>query len=147
MPPGERACLASNSLLEAVVCGQAVGAALAATPLRAHAAAPTSEFDARLPDDADPRWQRLRTRMWEAMGPVRNATDLGTALAATRAGVAAISAGEVLLRDRFNLAAAMLAAALARRESRGAHWRSDYPQRDTTRDGPQAVHGVPPDHS
>jgi L-aspartate oxidase len=152
---GEVACtglhganrLASNSLLEAVVCGQAVGAALATTPLRTHATAPVSEFEVRLPDDADLRWQRLRTRMWEAMGPVRNATDLGAALAATQADAAAMSTSEVLLRDRFDLAAAMLAAALARRESRGAHWRSDYPQRDTTRDGPRAVHGVPPDHS
>ncbi len=144
---GEVACtglhganrLASNSLLEAVVCGQAVGAALAATQLRAHATPLVSGFEARLPDDADQRWQRLRERMWEAMGPVRNATDLGAALAATHADVATMSSGDVLLRDRFNLAAAMLAAALARRESRGAHWRSDYPQRDVSRDGPQAV--------
>jgi L-aspartate oxidase len=78
--------------------------------------------------------------MWRAMGPVRDAATLNTALTATLAERARMRPEEKLLRQRYALAAAMIAAATARQESRGAHWRSDFPHRDPHRDGPRALH-------
>ncbi len=144
---GEVACtglhganrLASNSLLEAVVCGRAVGAALQAASAAPRATEP-APFEAVAALDArDARWLRLRERMWRAMGPVRDGATLTAALAATLTERAALRPEEKLLRHRYTLAAAMIAAATAREESRGAHWRSDFPYRDPRRDGPRAL--------
>ncbi|MHB8533814.1 MAG: FAD-binding protein [Solirubrobacteraceae bacterium] len=144
---GEVACtglhganrLASNSLLEAVVCGRAVGAALqAVSPARPATAAAHLEAVAAV-DAHDVRWLRLRERMWRAMGPVRDGATLNAALAATLAERAGLRPEELLLRHRHTLAAAMMAGAAAREESRGAHWRSDFPQRDPRRDGARAL--------
>ena len=146
---GEVACtglhganrLASNSLLEAVVCGQAVGAALqAVSPSSRPVIGPTDFEEAAAPNAGDARWSRLRERMWRAMGPVRDAATLNAALTATLAERARMRPEEKLLRQRYALAAAMIAAATAREESRGAHWRSDFPHRDPHRDGPRALH-------
>jgi len=135
--------LASNSLLEAVVCGRTVGATLSqAEPRRLHAApAQAGRRIAKVTvDEADPRWDRLRRRMSIAMGPVRSAGPLQAALRDTRAECGDLASSESLLIGRFALAAAMLEAALAREESRGAHWRVDFSQREARRDGAHAVY-------
>jgi L-aspartate oxidase len=88
----------------------------------------------------DSRLTRLRERMWHAMGPVRDAVALNAALAATLTERDGMPPEDKLVRLHFELAAAMIFAAATREESRGAHWRSDFPRRDPTRDGPRAVY-------
>jgi L-aspartate oxidase len=116
---GECACtglhganrLASNSLSECFVFG--ARAALAA------AAAPPSG-----PPPPPPAWRfepptvPTREAMWELAGPRRAASTL-----------------EQLLADPYPLARLIARAALERRESRGAHRRSDHPLPDPELDG------------
>ena len=144
---GEVACtglhganrLASNSLLEAVVMGCAVGRSLARGRRVTRAAIARSPLTtAALQIDAA-RWRRLRRLMWECMGPVRSGAGQRAALMRIHALLAGAPPGEVCLRLRLRLCVAMLQAALAREESRGAHWRSDFPVRDRRRDGWRAL--------
>jgi L-aspartate oxidase len=135
--------LASNSLLEAVVCGRVTGATIASTQ-SAPRPLPESIQSGPLSDpDSNPVWARLRQRMWQALGPVRDGQELRAALALTITDRASLPADALLLQRRCDLAIAMLEAAAARTESRGAHWRSDFPERDPSRDGPLAVRAQP----
>lgn len=134
--------LASNSLLEAVVCGRSLGRALSA---RAGTPAPSPRARAGLVEvggldlASGPAWQQVRELMWTAMGPSRERATLLHALHALRTLRAHLPSQRWLLRQRLLLPMAMVRAALERRESRGAHWRRDYPRRNPLRDGPRAV--------
>ncbi|MCC7464155.1 MAG: FAD-binding protein [Gammaproteobacteria bacterium] len=135
--------LASNSLLEAVVCGRMTGEIIARSPSEPRALPPPVAFPAMADPESSPVWQQLRDRVWQALGPIRDGGTLQAALAATAADRAALPPEALILRRRFDLALAMLGAAADRNESRGAHWRRDYPRRDSSRDGPLAVHRQP----
>jgi L-aspartate oxidase len=72
----------------------------------------------------------LQTLMWNAAGIERNGDDLHRALEQLNQwclGGASVEARETA--NLLSLARVMTAAALARCESRGAHFRQDYPHR------------------
>ena len=128
---GECACtgvhganrLASNSLLEALVFG-----ARAARDVRSHIARSATQ-SAPMPGQpvtTMPAPQRLREAMSLHVGIERDAAGLRQALAA----IETIERAGALSTSLLNMTASAkltAAAALTRRESRGAHFRSDFP--------------------
>ena len=120
---GEVACngvhggnrLASNSLLEGVLCGRRLGTALAMRdgwPARG-----SSRWIERGTGLDEHRLRWLRQLLWNAAGPVRTRRDLADAWAAC------LQAGREGWQAR--LAGAIVQAALRRDRSLGAHWRED----------------------
>lgn len=135
---GEVACtgvhganrLASNSLLEGLVFGARAGAAVRedSLPLPRNTEAEAAEFDLsqwRL----DPRTKsRVQELMWWKVGLIRRAEDLKVAVEElTRMCEENVNART---RNFATLARLMAEAALWREESRGGHYREDFPQRD-----------------
>ena len=120
---GEAACtglhganrLASNSLLEAAVCGGVVADSISGSVARAAVPMPPAPGHAAA-DAALPEVRRIVSR---DLGVLRDGAGLERAVAALSPHAAASDAG---------LLALMIArAALARCESRGGHHRTDYP--------------------
>jgi L-aspartate oxidase len=110
--------LASNSLLEAAVFGPRAGAAA-----REAGGADGAPLAARpLPDLPDAGLQSLRAAMARDAGVVRDAEGLRRLTGEIDALQAAHGRGPVLAAARL-----VAGAALARRESRGAHYRLDHP--------------------
>ena len=72
--------------------------------------------------------ERLFSVLWEGLGIAREETVLSSAAK----GLEELLAGDLTPweRNRALLGKAMVSSALARRESRGAHYRTDFPQRD-----------------
>lgn len=124
--------LASNSLLEAVVLGARVAAdigTLAPVSVVSHSAEPRRVEGGR---PADPLRRaaaiaRLRKIMTENVGVVRDAGAMRTAVLALR-DIEANAGGDCQLANMALAARFVAGAALARGESRGAHFRSDAPQ-------------------
>ncbi|HVZ76547.1 MAG TPA: L-aspartate oxidase [Gemmatimonadaceae bacterium] len=122
--------LASNSLLEGLVFAERVARALReVTPL------------ARLPQRG--AWQvpvlrdrgaaqvaadLVRATMWQHVGIVRNARGLRRALAALRDIERRLPEGATEEANLVQTAQLITQAALRRRESRGGHYRSDFPR-------------------
>jgi len=130
--------LASNSLLEAVVVGSAAGRAIARGAWRHPEPLPwRAEEPQRLPQNE--QWQALRSLMGRALGPVRHGRELKLARASVLELLETVPARFLQLRQRFALASAMIAAALRRTESRGAHCRSDFVMRNPALDGSGAL--------
>lgn len=144
---GEVACtgvhganrLASNSLLEGLVFARQVAADIRATLSRPQAVTDTDLYAPvpvlTRPDAA--AVQAVRDAMSRQVGLVRDADGL----TATAAAIAAVTvqplpehanAGEIRqaveARNLLTIAGLVTDAALRRRESRGAHWRRDYPE-------------------
>lgn len=110
--------LASNSLLEAASFGRRTGRAAAAEALRDGAVI----VPAVSPDLSPEALSGLRAVMSDRVGVVRDADGLTRALAHIAALERTVPDAPPLLTARL-----IAASALARRESRGGHYRSDYP--------------------
>lgn len=113
--------LASNSLLEGLVFGRRAAEAILAEP--AQRRAPTSEA-APAPALPGPALQRLRQAMSADAGVERDAAGLSRLIALIDRLEARYGDADALVAARF-----VAAAALAREESRGGHFRADCPGR------------------
>ncbi|KQV73622.1 L-aspartate oxidase [Aeromicrobium sp. Root344] len=155
---GEAACnglhganrLASNSLLEGAVYGTRVIEGI-------NDPAPLVDFDgdwpaaiavdlADDPDGDDVNRSDLQQLMWDAAGLSRDGEDLERALATLAEWRAPVATDAKSAEDANLLvvARAIVASALARRESRGAHYRTDFPETDPA----QATHSsIAPQHA
>ncbi|MEO8539179.1 MAG: FAD-binding protein, partial [bacterium] len=137
---GEVACtgvhganrLASNSLMETVVFGKRVvehisgetGGSAAASQL----AQPINIRPCSAPDHAT-----VQKLMWECAGIERDGDELRSALKVVATWPSGIEGGgrpEHERRQMATLASLMLTAAVRRTESRGGHYRNDFPVRD-----------------
>jgi len=155
---GEVACtgvhganrLASNSLLEGMVFApRAVEALLAGGDgprltgaMRAvlegalpfFGPLPTDEVGQRPKNDPAKAREELQRAMTEGAGVVRTAESLATTGAVAHAAGAAVEGAEGVaaaeVRNLATVAGALVAAATARTESRGCHWRADFPDED-----------------
>jgi L-aspartate oxidase len=142
---GEVACLgvhganrlASNSLLDGLVFGRrAARHALGTAGAPPSDPSPFSLPAATVPPvrDAEEIRTHLRELMWSDVGIVRNAAGLTRALGQlqTWAGQFPLSPNpaDIELANLLRVAELMTRFALARTESRGAHFRSDFPHRD-----------------
>lgn len=145
---GEAACtgihganrLASNSLLEGLVFGRRIAACLGeeVPATRIPAAVRRLRAPAR-PEWTLPvqqYWHAIQVLMWDHLGIVREGPGLAAAesqLAAMMQELSAAGPREVQALQLVNLATVawlVAQAARARTESRGAHYRTDYPARD-----------------
>jgi len=118
--------LASNSLLEAVVfaarAAEDIAGSASSIPTR------SSSTVGILPPPTTSSVSELRAIMTRHVGVVRDGHGLATALAAI--GCIERPTQSPSLRNMATAALLIAAAAFARRESRGAHERSDYPRTD-----------------
>lgn len=116
--------LASNSLLEAVVFG-----ARAAHDLKTLPASAKTEMREEMPaphHDIKQAAQSLRKIMSDKVGVIRDNAGLREAL--TEIERLEREAKDPILHNKAVVALLIAASAFRRRESRGAHFRSDYPQ-------------------
>jgi L-aspartate oxidase len=131
--------LASNSLLEGLVFGARAAESMAAddNPVPSESAcrpAPVAETRPRQPGLRDD----LRRRAWEWLGLERDAAGLRRLIGFldTALPTAAFRPADRDAAEEANLvdvARAMAASALFREESRGAHFRTDFPEADDAR--------------
>lgn len=129
--------LASNSLLEAAVVGARVAADIKSLVPLEHAGHFVHPRRIAGVKPADPKLRaeavaELRSIMTTYVGVVRNAKGLRSAL--TRLRRLETAAGrDSVLANMILTARLVTAAALDRKESRGGHFRSDYPAEDASR--------------
>lgn len=156
--------MGGNALSETLVFGARAGSAAAAWASRSAGGDWPSLVKAL--EDSAHRWskgapigaelkERLRKIMWEDGGIMREAKGLSRALAPVQAiqQEASIPSSElsgkklldlIELRSAAKVATIILEAALMRRESRGAHFREDFPdQNDAQWQGHLKVHLTP----
>jgi L-aspartate oxidase len=137
---GEVACtgvhganrLASNSLLEALVFGARVARSLAEALPHLRRSASAAPFGVDAPGrsgggDALELTARLRQLMWDEVGLVRTADGLRRALATIEQLERALPGGAFEVLNMLTVSRLVAIAAVARKESRGAHFRADHP--------------------
>jgi L-aspartate oxidase len=120
--------LASNSLLEAVVFAARVAADVATQAPAAATAVVEADPTDRDPGVAPADVVRLRRAMTDLVGVVRNDDGLKAALRIMRE--LASGAGSPRFHNMLAAARVITVAALLRTESRGGHYRSDFPDQD-----------------
>jgi L-aspartate oxidase len=135
--------LASNSLLEALVFGARAAASAGATL----APAPPFEHAERAAAVATPpAGPAIRTAAraiaWERVGLIRDGAGLADAAARLAELHAALPPGASEERSIVTVAWLIATAAARRRESRGAHFRSDFPATDPAWSTRTLVHPV-----
>jgi L-aspartate oxidase len=139
--------LASNSLLEGLVFGARAGQAMMKdSPVKKRNPAglpgcpvpkpdnPCSAQAAKCAANHPQAFVRIRDLMWRQVGILRNGKELAAAIEQLQATELPQSEkpgrGEHELRNLRDLALLMAKSAWARQESRGSHYRSDFPYRD-----------------
>ena len=144
---GEAACtgvhganrLASNSLLEGLVFGALAAESMMNAPHHSTAEevdeAPAASTSLAKPEALEEWIADLRAIMWQDAGLLRDATGLKRAQASLDAMIRGIPRGysrrAVEARSLYTVASVIIASAIAREESRGAHYRNDFPNRDS----------------
>ena len=146
---GEVACtgvhganrLASNSLLEGLVFGARAAIAMQqsaqAAPLKTdRIRAEGLGLRANLPQPLVMTTEAIRDLMWRSVGLFRSRDGLARAVAVLERAIEAAvpaTADDWRRRNLTTVARLIAAAALRREESRGAHFREDFPERDDQR--------------
>lgn len=152
---GEVACtglhganrLASNSLLEALVCSFCMAQTIAVLPLdRPSAGVPPWQLGTAVPSDEavviEHNWNEVRTCMWDYVGIVRTNKRLDRARRRIRNLRQEIQqyyydyfvTSDLLeLRSIATVAELIIRSALLRKESRGLHYTLDYPDKNEQR--------------
>jgi L-aspartate oxidase len=120
--------LASNSLLEAVVYAARIAKDITGQQIASLASLPPMLVVPRNEAIPAPMEKNLRAMMSSHVGVIRDGDGLAEAVRA----FAAIERGarSLALRNMAKTALLVAASARSRRESRGAHWRSDYPSEE-----------------
>ena len=157
---GEAACtgvhganrLASNSLLEGLVFGARAAEAMLADgltlPIVAGVESEANLDSPQLDTPVESLVAELRAMMWRHAGLLRDESLLRAGLLAQESIAERIAAivgraqlGRAALEAQSLLAVsrAILLSALAREESRGAHFREDFPRRDDVRYGKHSI--------
>ena len=139
---GEAACtgvhganrLASNSLLEGLVFGARAAQKMCEEPALIAPVVPESAAPHSSEEDTGDLLRQLQQVMWQKAGLLRDASGLREAqsdLADIRVRLSAGATRAALeLRNLHAIANLIVRSALAREESRGAHYRNDFPRRD-----------------
>jgi L-aspartate oxidase len=140
--------LASNSLLEGLVYGTRAGRAmLSSTRIRTQSEIPsplqqgnktgTSNGPVANPSRIEDLIRRVQRLMWEKVGLVRNGAELRQAvdqlLELEKQLPSATTRRACEARNLVQAALLIARSALARKESRGAHYRTDFPAADDLR--------------
>jgi L-aspartate oxidase len=128
--------LASNSLLEGLVCSRRIVRALASERVRTRPGRIAATVEDAVGTDA----RAVRASLQSAMSGLAGVTRSAEGLAEAAAGIGTLAdalggAGPHALETRNLIACAALtvAAARLREESRGTHYRRDFPERDDER--------------
>lgn len=117
--------LASNSLLEAVVYAARIAEDIGGSPIAAPARLPATSMNQQACAMPALEEESLRTMMTSHLGVIRHSDRLAEAVRALA--VIERDTGNIALRNMATTALLVAASAWARRESRGAHYRIDYP--------------------
>lgn len=123
--------LASNSLLEGLVFGANVAADVAAASQGSDGVVSVPQEALDLPVNPGPALEDLRRVMWDRVGLVRTGNGLWEARNAIL-DLQSILGRTIAGRNAAELGLMIVMAALRRSESRGGHYRADYPEPDST---------------